>query len=124
MNGKEKYFVVSNFKHIYSISFVGIACSYDREASNAEACKSRLIQIYVAKQVWAVDKNMPKDATPTNNDLVPEYLHTLPACPSGGTYTIGKVSECPTCSIKEHNLTPSEFEKEASKDKALFPVRD
>ena len=72
-----------------------------------EACQANLIQINGAKQVWAIDNNKLENATLTWKDLVPKYIHSKPTCAGGGIYTLGKVNENPTCSVKEHNPDPS-----------------
>ena len=70
-------------------------------------CNDNLRQIDLAKQEWALDKNKPQDAIPTERDLLP-YLKNgvMPACPGGGIYLINSVSEFPVCSLPGHNLVP------------------
>jgi len=47
-----------------------------------------------------MENNIPSDATPAWGDLVPIYLRGRPPqCPMGGTYTIGRMDEDPTCSL-------------------------
>ena len=37
--------------------------------------------------------------------LVPDYLPSVPACPSGGTYTLGSPEgDPPACSIPDHHF--------------------
>ena len=69
-------------------------------------CNDNLRQIDLAKQEWALDKNKPQDAIPTERDLLP-YLKNgvMPACPGGGIYLINSVSEFPVCSLPGHGLT-------------------
>jgi regulator of replication initiation timing len=68
-------------------------------------CIRNLHLIDSAKQAWAVDNS--KDATdvPTAQDLLP-YLRggVMPTCPSGGSYTIGAMSDLPSCSVPGHAL--------------------
>jgi hypothetical protein len=66
-------------------------------------CISNLRAIDDAKQQWAADNNESGSAVPTEKDLLP-YLkdNAFPACPSGGTYSINRVDELPTCSIHGH----------------------
>jgi len=80
-----------------------------RDTSMQNACINNLRQIYAAKQEWALENSKPADATPTENDLTP-YLqnHQMPHCPAGGIYTIGVVTNPPTCSIPNHVLSLSE----------------
>jgi hypothetical protein len=40
------------------------------------------------------------------DDIAPYFPNGIPKCPAGGTYTIGKVGEPPTCSLGT-NVTPA-----------------
>jgi len=75
-----------------------------KQYPQARACSFNLKQIQRAKLAWASMTNPPGDS-PREEDLFgPAHeLKNRPVCPSGGLYTIGKVSEKPTCSIAEHN---------------------
>ena len=75
------------------------------EASQRNACINNLRQIDGAKNEWALEKGKKAGDAVTEADITP-YLKSgkLPTCPSGGTYTIGKVGENPTCSIRGHAL--------------------
>ena len=72
------------------------------------ACINNLRLIDSAKQQWALENKKPNTETPTWDDLRP-YIGKgpngdLPACPDGGTYTIGTVAEKPACNIAGHVL--------------------
>jgi hypothetical protein len=58
-----------------------------------------------AKQQWALDRQKPEDAVPTAADLKP-YLAggKLPACPEGGNYALGPLTQKPRCSQPGHEL--------------------
>src|ERR1700677_2830326 len=61
-----------------------------REQSRAKACSSNLKQIDSATQEYAMDQKLPagSGSVPSlSTDLYPSYIHELPACPSGGSYT-------------------------------------
>lgn len=74
-----------------------------RETSQRNACINNLRQIEAAKNEWALENGKPGDAVPTENDLTPYlYNHQWPQCPAGGTYTIGAVTNPPTCSVPGH----------------------
>ena len=62
-------------------------------------------QIVGAKEMWMTEYNKSTNDIPAWSDLVgPDaYLKDIPHCQSGAAYTIGKISEPPTCSIAEHN---------------------
>ena len=69
------------------------------------ACINNLRQIDAAKQQWALEKSKAADAIPTTQDLLPYFKDgVLPACPSGGSYTLNAVGELPSCSIAGHVL--------------------
>jgi hypothetical protein len=69
------------------------------------SCINNLRMIDSAKQQWALEMHKRNTDTPTAQDIAP-YLPggKLPACPEGGTYTIGAVGVKPTCSIPGHVL--------------------
>jgi len=77
-----------------------------RDVSMQNACINNLRQIDAAKQQWALENNKKESDTPTAKDLSPyikggfESLH----CPADGTYTIGVMTNSPTCSISGHQL--------------------
>jgi hypothetical protein len=77
-----------------------------RDTAQMNACINNLRQIDAAKNEWALENNKKATDTPTAQDLKPyikggfESLH----CPAGGVYTIGAVSNAPTCSIPDHKL--------------------
>jgi outer membrane lipoprotein-sorting protein len=75
------------------------------EVEQRNACINNLRQIDAAKNEFALEKGKTNGAAVTEADITP-YLPggKLPTCPSGGTYTIGKVGENPTCSIPGHEL--------------------
>lgn len=70
-----------------------------RTNARAKACQGNLKQIYSAKERWAMDNHKSPTDTPLQGELVPYYTHSVPVCPAAGTYTIGQLSEIPTCSI-------------------------
>ncbi|HTV43368.1 MAG TPA: DUF4190 domain-containing protein [Candidatus Sulfotelmatobacter sp.] len=74
-----------------------------REISMRNACSNNMHEIQAAKNEWALAKNKSQGDVPTVDDLTP-YLpdHKFPTCPAGGTYTIGAVSNDPTCSFPGH----------------------
>ena len=75
-------------------------------ASPRNACIANLIQIHGAKCTWALENNKTNSAQPTASQLYGpnNYIRDEPACPSGGTYTLGNVGTKPRCSIKGHTL--------------------
>jgi hypothetical protein len=71
-------------------------------------CINNLRQIDGAKQQWAQENPNLTNHTLLWSDIQP-YLGrgikgTLPVCPQGGTYTLGKLGESPTCSYPKHVL--------------------
>src|SRR5258708_28317873 len=83
-------------------AYLDTPCSLD-------ACINRLRQIDGAKQYWALEHGLSwtSDVSITWQDIGP-YINRGGSgrlwCPYGGRYTLGKISEPPTCSIKRHNL--------------------
>jgi hypothetical protein len=76
-----------------------------RQASSRLACMNHLIQIDGAKQQWKIEHKKTDADIPTWVDLKPYISGNVELkCPAGGIYTIGKVSELPSCSITNHSL--------------------
>jgi hypothetical protein len=72
-----------------------------RETAQTNACINNLRQIDAAKNEWALENNKTTNDIPTAQDLN-QYIKGGFAslhCPAGGTYTIGRVGETPTCSL-------------------------
>src|SRR4051812_22287250 len=71
-------------------------------SSPKNGCINNLRLIDAAKQEWALEHGKTNSDIPTWTDVGP-YLgrpgSALPTCPSGGIYTLGAVSNNPTCSI-------------------------
>src|SRR3954449_12710028 len=66
-----------------------------RDQSKAKACQYNLKEIMCAKERWAMDNNRGPLDTPSMTELaVPGvYMKGTPVCPSGGTYTLGRLDE-------------------------------
>ncbi len=73
-----------------------------REASRAKACVGNLKQLDSASQQFAMDNKKSSTYVMTAGDftgLAPTYLHAMPSCPEGGTYTQGaNLGFYPQCS--------------------------
>jgi hypothetical protein len=71
-----------------------------RNTSSAESCINKLRQIDAATQQWAFENSKTTNDIPTW-DIVVLYMkgQKKPVCPNGGTYTLGSLTENPTCSI-------------------------
>jgi hypothetical protein len=81
----------------------------DSDHSEKNSCINNLRLIEGAKREWAVNYGKANSETPTWEDIKPylvPWTHDLPKCPSGGAYTLGAVSNVPTCSIPAHVLPP------------------
>lgn len=74
----------------------------NQQKQRAAACAMNLDAIATACRNHASEKG----GFPARLDeLVPDYLPAVPACPSGGTYTLGTPEgDPPTCSIPGHHL--------------------
>jgi prepilin-type N-terminal cleavage/methylation domain-containing protein len=72
-----------------------------RENSRAKACQHNLLQIQSAKERWAMDNRREATDTPTMVELARPgvYMRGTPVCPGGGSYTIGRLDQLPTCSL-------------------------
>ena len=71
-----------------------------RSVPLTNACVQNLRSIDGAKEQWAIENAGSVDEAPSWQDLSPFLPHGIgPRCPSGGSYTIGKLKEPPRCSV-------------------------
>jgi prepilin-type N-terminal cleavage/methylation domain-containing protein len=72
-----------------------------REASQKNACIANLRQLDGAKQTWALEMKKVNSHSPVDTDLFGPtlYIREKPPCPAAGAYTLGVVSEKPSCSL-------------------------
>jgi prepilin-type N-terminal cleavage/methylation domain-containing protein len=70
-----------------------------REGSRAKACQGNLKQMESAKEQWAMDTRAAAGAAVTQADIVPNYMKSMPTCPSSGAYTIGDLNTTPVCAV-------------------------
>ncbi len=77
-----------------------------RKSAQKAACIANLKTIEGAKGIWALEMKKNDTDVPTDADLfgADKNIRDKPSCPAGGTYTIGAVSEKPTCSVPDHAL--------------------
>ena len=66
------------------------------------ACFNNLRNIDTGEQVWAMENHKTTNDTPTWTDLQSCLRSTNFVCPAGGTYSLAKIGEPPTCSIPQH----------------------
>jgi len=73
------------------------------KTSGIPVCVNNLRNIEICRDRWSKDENRTTNDVPTWDDLRPyfpdRWSNSIPICPSGGTYTIGRIGEPPTCSI-------------------------
>src|SRR5262249_29558487 len=74
----------------------------DRSTKPEVACFNNLRQIDTAEEVWAMENHKTTNATPTWTDLQGYLSSTNFTCPSGGTYSLARIGELPTCSVAHH----------------------
>ena len=77
-----------------------------RKKASRQACIMNMKAIAGAKENWALDYKKGDADVPSDGDLfgLDKYIENKPACPSGGSYNIGAVSDKPTCSVADHVL--------------------
>ena len=95
--------IVSIFIIGFVVAIVRPNFIHDVRGSPALTCINNLRQIDAAKYEWALENRKTNGTVCTASDITP-YIKldangNLPKCPSGGTYTIGKIGEPPTCSL-------------------------
>jgi hypothetical protein len=92
------------------VAVVLLYAHHHRIVVNRATCIDTLRQIDGAKLQWALEHGASSNAVPTWDDIYgyggrgyPDwYIHYPPRCPSGGTYTIRRVADPPTCSFPGH----------------------
>ena len=74
----------------------------NRQKQRAAECAMNLDAVATACQKYAAEKGgFPKELSA----LVPAYLDAVPACPAGGTYTLGSAEgDAPACSVPGHHF--------------------
>ena len=77
-----------------------------RKSAQRTACINNLKTIEGAKSIWALNNKKGDADVPGDADLFGPgaEIAKKPDCPGNGTYTIGAVSEKPTCSVADHAL--------------------
>jgi hypothetical protein len=95
-----------------------------RRRPKLSVCRLNLEGINTAKKMWANDGGKTTNDVPSWNDLqdflAGQSLKGIPICPDGGSYSINRVGERPTCSIggSRHAVTIFVPEEGASSKKA------
>jgi hypothetical protein len=84
-------------------SLIDVQLSRGRLGRAQDACVNNLRQIDGAKQTWALENHPSPNDIVTWQEIQP-YLGrgpngSLPVCPLGGTYILGRVGEPPKCSL-------------------------
>jgi Tfp pilus assembly protein PilE len=83
------------------LSIAGLSVRRARMRARYTQCIANLKRIQGAKEQWALERNRPANAVPTNADLygTGSYIVVEPTCPVNGTYNLRPVSQPPTCTI-------------------------
>jgi len=89
-----------------AITWLAVERAGARLAAESKACGNNLGMIWSAKRAWAQDMRAATNATPKMEDIMPYVIGREPKCPAGGTYTIGRVADDPTCNHRGHVLPP------------------
>jgi hypothetical protein len=96
---------------IYGILTQGFGFVSGPHVSHEKTCINNLRLIAGAKQLWASEHSKTGGDVPMWMDLTfylgrsgDNYSMAYIKCPSGGFYTLGAVSNAPTCSIPGHQL--------------------
>jgi hypothetical protein len=79
----------------------------DPETRRKNACINNLRLLDGAKEQWAFEHNKTNSDVPTWAEIwsyVGRGGGVVLKCPSGGTYTLGAMTNLPTCSIPGHVL--------------------
>jgi hypothetical protein len=103
MSRSSKILVCAACLVVAAIVCLVVVAHHTRQSNKIPRCHDNLRQIELAKLLWAGDEAKTTNDTPTWNDLrlyFPDsWSNSIPVCPAGGTYTIGRVGEQPRCSV-------------------------
>jgi hypothetical protein len=110
----KKLFIILAPIAVVGLIAVGVAHLGSLRAQAAlDKCVSILRTINGCKQQWALESKADADALPNWDDLRPYVKEAVPPhwahCPGGGSYTIGRMSEFPSCSIAPHTAAFNEY---------------
>lgn len=96
----------SRFAAVSLLVWAGYGCKPSAPAVDqtigANLCANNIAVLANGKKMWAEQNHKGANDVPTMDELM-AFVRRPPNCPGHGTYTLGKVSETPTCSIPEHN---------------------
>jgi prepilin-type N-terminal cleavage/methylation domain-containing protein len=75
-----------------------------RDKAATTTCISNLEQLVRAKSIWAFENKASGTMAVALSDLCgsENYLKATPTCPMNGSYTVGLISEEPTCTVTDH----------------------
>ena len=79
-----------------------------KKNAQVNGCKANLQVIESAIIQWSFEKRKADDAEVSMEDLAEYFKDGIPRCPAGGVYTLGTVSDKPTCSTVGHTLQVDE----------------
>ena len=112
MTGSSKRWIIAAVLGVFLISVVMVLPAFIRARSTpaTNACVNNLRQIEGAKEQWSLEYNKTTNDIPSWDDIRPYYGREtrgeLLQCPQGGTYTLGRVGQEPTCSIGGFHSLP------------------
>ena len=92
-----------------AVALVFTGCATEHHAATArvdrDQCIANLRMLFAAEQEWGLQHHKTSQDTPTW-DEVRAYLPSgsIPVCPEGGTYTLGRLDSYPKCSVPGHEL--------------------
>jgi hypothetical protein len=91
---------------IVAFGLVALILIPNYRSNDVAWCIANLKQIEAATALWAQEHKAGTNAIPKDSDLFGpgKYVDKKPQCPIGGSYTVGKISERPRCSVPNHRL--------------------
>jgi len=74
-----------------------------RSVRSAQPCLNNLRIFEAAKNQWMLEQHKTTNDIPTWDDVRPylpdRWSNSIPVCPAGGVYTLGRADVAPTCSL-------------------------
>jgi len=100
MSAKTKFIIFGGVCFVFVLFLLVTSFGHFHDVVQHPNCINNLKQIEWAKQAWAEDYHKTTNDIPTWDDLRNYLKPVLLKCPSGGVYTIGRIGDLPSCSIK------------------------
>jgi hypothetical protein len=84
------------------LHILGLQPKQPKRTARISPCNKNLYELQIMKYAWKAEQGKTTNDIPTWEDLWDQFAPKWsngPICPAGGSYTLNRVGEPPTCSI-------------------------